>query len=190
MIHVLAQQAAGTAGNGGDEAFLWWGVILLGVALVLLALELLIPSGGLIGLVAGIAVIGSVVAFWQYDPAFGLAATGLYIVLGPAVLVFIFKVWINSPLARKVILVNKDERIGATDDENLAESELARRERAHQLEQLIGAEGRTVSACRPVGTVIIGGERIEALAETGIIEAGTPVVVTAVYDNQIKIRPA
>ncbi|MHC5009117.1 MAG: NfeD family protein [Planctomycetota bacterium] len=42
---------------------------------------------------------------------------------------------------------------------------------------------------RPVGVVKIDGQRIDALAESGIVEAETPVVVTDVYDNQIKVRP-
>ena len=188
MMLVLAQQGANAAASGPDEQFLWWGVILVAVAFLLLILELFIPSGGLLGLLSGVAAISSIVSFWQYSSAFGLGAMGLYIVLGPLVLWFVFKVWLNSPLARKVILANQNERIGASEEASIAESELARRERAHQLQQLIGAEGRTVTACRPVGTAVIGGERIDAMAESGIIEANTPITVVDVYDNQIKIR--
>ena len=47
-------------------------------------------------------------------------------------------------------------------------AEFARRERLAQLRELIGAEGKTVTALRPVGVVKIGGERIDALAETGV----------------------
>ena len=59
-----------------------------------------------------------------------------------------------------------------------------------ELRQLIGVNGVSITALRPVGTVKIEGKRIDALAETGVIDADTPVVVTDVYDNQIKVRPA
>ena len=58
-----------------------------------------------------------------------------------------------------------------------------------QLRERIGAEGVTITALRPVGIVKINGQRIDAMAESGIVEANTPVVVADVYDNQIKVRP-
>ena len=47
----------------------------------------------------------------------------------------------------------------------------------------------TVTGLRPVGVVKINGQRVDALAEGGVIAANTPVLVTDVYDNQIKVRP-
>ena len=58
----------------------------------------------------------------------------------------------------------------------------------YQLRELIGAEGRAITALRPVGVVKIGGERVDALSELGVIESGTDIVVTDVYDNQVKVR--
>ena len=46
-----------------------------------------------------------------------------------------------------------------------------------------------MTTLRPVGTVRIAGRRLDAMAESGIIEAGTAIVVTDVYDNQVKVRP-
>ena len=40
-----------------------------------------------------------------------------------------------------------------------------------------------------MGTIKIEDRRIDGMAESGTIEAGTPVIVTDVYDNQIKVRP-
>ena len=68
-------------------------------------------------------------------------------------------------------------------------SQLSRAQELQALRALIGSEGTAVSDLRPVGKVRIEGERLDALAESGMIEAGTPVVVTTVYDNQIKVRP-
>ena len=58
-----------------------------------------------------------------------------------------------------------------------------------EFRELIGLQGVTITSLRPVGKVRIEGRRIDAMAETGIIEADTPIVVVDVYDNQIKVRP-
>ncbi len=183
MVAVMAASAS------GNDAYLLWGFILAGAALGMLLLELIVPSGGLLGILCGVAGIGSIVAFFRYDLAFGWASLVGYAVMTPIVLVFVFKLWIQSPLARLMVLDGDVQ--GNTDGEPGApgSSERARLERFDQLRKLIGAEGMTVTALRPVGVVKINGQRVDAMAETGIVEADTPVVVTDVYDNQIKVRP-
>ncbi len=185
MSVMLAQAANDATGN---DAALWWGIVLFAAALVLLAVELLVPSGGLIGLLCGVAAVSSVVAFFRYDPLVGSAAAVLYVVLAPVVLVFVFKIWVNSPIARRMILTGKDEVLGTSDEEAVRESERARAERLARIRELVGAEGTTVTDLRPVGFVTINGQRMDGMAETGIIEADTPIVVTDVYDNQVKVR--
>ena len=53
---------------------------------------------------------------------------------------------------------------------------------------MVGAVGMVVSDLRPVGLIQIDGQRLEALAETGFIRAGTKVRITVVESNQIKVR--
>jgi hypothetical protein len=112
----------------------------------------------------------------------------LYIVLGPIVGVFGFKLWINSPLGRRMILGGDDPTLGDPDADPTGLAQRARLERLAQLKDLIGARGVSVTPLRPVGTVKIDGQRIDAMAESGVIDTGTPIVVTDVYDNQIKVR--
>jgi membrane-bound serine protease (ClpP class) len=180
-------QAAGAAAD--NETYLLWGFILAAAALGLLFLELLVPSGGLLGLLCGVAAISSIIAFFQYDTAFGIAALLAYALLTPILLVFVFKLWIHSPLARRMVLGGDDESENDGEQDNVGATEQARLQRLEQLRQLIGAEGVTITALRPVGFVKINGQRLDAMAETGVIEADTPVVVTDAYDNQIKVRP-
>lgn len=181
---LLAQSAA-----GGGEGYLVYGFALLAATIVLLFLELFVPSGGLIGMLAGVAAIASVVAFFQFSATAGLLAAGGYLVLTPIAGIFVFKYWLNSPLARRMILGGDQE---PTDpDANPSDvAEQARRERLAHLRGLIGARGLTVTPLRPVGTVKINDQRLDAMAESGVIDAGVPIVVTEVYDNQIKVRPA
>ena len=187
MMTLLAQAAAqGAVQDQGNEAYIIWAMVLMGAAIVLLALEFLVPSGGLIGILCGIAAIGSIVAFWKYDPLWGMISVPCYVLLAPIVGFFMFKFWLHSPVAKTMILGNS---VGDEDSEDpTMSSEHARHERFAELRELIGLQGVAITALRPVGTVRIEGRRIDARAETGVIEADTPVIVTDVYDNQIKVR--
>ena len=186
MTMWLAQAATET----GDVSYLFWGIALLAGAIILLVLELLFPSGGLLGILCAVCTVGSIIAFWRYTPMAGGTALGIYLVLGPFVVIFGFKLWIQSSLGKRMILGGDEDAPDKSDEEAHEASERARIERMVELRQLIGANGVTITALRPVGTVKIEGKRIDALAETGVIDAQTPVVVTDVYDNQIKVRPA
>ncbi len=190
MLAQAGSSGAGVAAADSDAALLW-AVVLLCVSIVLLFLELFLPSGGLIGVLAGVAAIASIVAFFRYDTTWGMVATGMYLVLGPIGIIYGFKWWINSPLGRRMILDSGDA-LDPLDPDSPAPSspEHARAQRLAQLKQLIGARGVAVTLLRPVGTVKIEGQRLDAMAEGGLIESGTPVVVTDVYDNQVKVRAA
>ena len=98
--------------------------------------------------------------------------------------------WLNSPIAKLFILAKDVANQDTMTEEDADDAAQARRERLAALRELIGADGMTITSLRPVGTVKIGDHRIDALAETGVIEANTPVIVTDVYDNQIKVRPS
>jgi membrane-bound ClpP family serine protease len=179
---------AQTAATDGTP-YLLWGFILAGAALGLLLVEILVPSGGLLGVLCGVAGIGSIVAFFQYDPKAGVAALVAYAIATPVLLVLFFKLWLNSPLARRMVLGGEKDLAPSDEDDAARATEQARAKRLEQTRQLIGADGITETALRPVGFVKINGQRLDAMAESGIIEANTPVVVTDVYDNQIKVRP-
>jgi len=168
-----------------SSAYIFWGLVLFAVALGVVALEVVIPSGGLLGLLAGACVVASVVSFFMYSATAGFVATLGYLILGPIILIFLFKLWVNSPLANRFVLG------GSVAEDADFDGAPPSAEAGHgpDLRDLIGLSGETVTPLHPVGTVKIEGRRVEALAENGTIERGVPVVVTAAYDNQIKVRP-
>jgi membrane-bound ClpP family serine protease len=74
------------------------------------------------------------------------------------------------------------------DDDSPMSNAHAHKERQAQLRQLIGAQGVTVTPLRPVGVVKINGQRVDAMAESGMIDSGKAIAVVDVYDNQFKVR--
>ena len=70
----------------------------------------------------------------------------------------------------------EDKRVEAVQAEIAARSEL------------VDEEGTALTDLRPVGTVRVGDQKVEALAETGVISAGSRVRVVSVSDNQGRVR--
>jgi membrane-bound serine protease (ClpP class) len=122
----------------------------------------------------------------MYSPLAGGVALGLYLVLGPFAAWFGFKWWLNSPIARHFVLSSEVDRLQRNVGPDAPPE--PREDPNAELRALIGVEGEAVTPLRPVGTVLIHEERIEALAESGSIPAGARIVVVDVYDNQIKVR--
>lgn len=182
MTVVLAQEAA-------NQSYLLWGAILVTVAMVLVVLELFIPSGGLIAAMAVIAAVGSITAFFMFDTMAGAVSVALYLVLTPIFIWAVFKFWLHSPMAKHMIL-GADEMNNDSEGDPLAAAQARRMQQQEELRALIGIEGETITPLRPVGIVRIGDQRIDALAESGAIDARVRVVVTDIQDNQIKVRPA
>lgn len=162
-----------------------WAFVFIGIALALFFIEIFIPSGGLLALMGTLAVIGSLVAFFMHDVNTGLIASGIYIVFGPVLAWIAFRLWAASPLAKRMILGGVVDEDGY---EAMQESRAQQEERLSELEAFIGKEGETITVLRPVGAVRIDGQRVDALAESGSIEAKKPIRVITVYDNQVKVR--
>jgi len=164
------------------EPLLWWAFALIVGAVVILALELFVPSGGILGLLSAALGVAAVVCFWRVSPTWGVSSLVGLIVLTPMVVAFFVKVWPDTPMGRRMILAEDD-------DEVERRAMLINEERARE-DSLVGAEGTAVTDLRPVGVVLLDGRRVDALAEGAWIEAGAPVRVTHVEGTRIKVREA
>lgn len=159
----------------GDPLVLSTLLLLIGCALV--AMEVIIPSGGVIGVLATVAFIGSIyIAFDGGEtPVRGLAFTAATVVAVPTTLVIGFKFLPKTPLG-KAFLGELP-----TEDEVLPED--PRR-------GLIGRVGVARSKMLPSGAVEIDGQMVDAVTQGQAIDPGTYVVVAEVRANRVVVRPA
>lgn len=158
-----------------------WGFGLFAVAFALVVIELFIPSGGIIAITAFIVTVGAIAAFFQESTMWGMTSVLFTLVATPVVLHFAFKIMPHTPVGRRLILGTK------TDEE--AHQQMVQAQQQSEAEQaLVGASGVALTDLRPVGAADIEGQRVEVLAEGGIISAGTPLKVTAVQGNVVKVR--
>ncbi|MCK9300788.1 MAG: hypothetical protein M0P23_05350 [Bacteroidales bacterium] len=145
------------------------GLILLGIFFMILEIFFL-PGisvaiiGGFVCLIAGI-----VVAYRNLGPLAG----NISLITSAVAMAAAFIWFIRSKTLKKMSLeTNIDSRI-----------------ETHQgVEVKIGDKGKCLSRLAPGGKIIIGGKTLEGRSENEMLDAGTPVVVTAISDMNVIVR--
>lgn len=157
------------------EALLW-SILLLLVGLGLIALELFLPSGGVLGLLAGLAVIGSLVVAFTGGWATGLSMLVATMLILPLVTAAAVHYWPRTPLGRLVVLETP-----ANEDDVLPDDP------AYRLKDLIGKRGVAKTKMLPSGAIVLEGRVYDALSEGMAIDPGQAVRVTAVRTNRLVV---
>ncbi len=187
MLAQAAGQAAPAGSAGGDGAYLAWALALLAVALALFVVEMFVPSGGLIGLLSALSLIGGIVLMFWEDTAFGLVAVVVVLFALPFAVGLALKVMPSTPFIRALTLGDPDP--GEDDDAaGHADAGLGVVGVGPHDHPLVGKTGKAVTNLRPVGVVVIEGRREECLAHGGMIESGQTVRVVSVDGMQIKVK--
>lgn len=185
VIGLILEIKAGAFGLGGLVSFLsfglffggsiatgragWQEIILLGVALIALAVEaFLLPGFGVAGILGVCALLGAVVmALVGPAPepgalmgAVGVLAASLVITLA------VFYAWIRH-------LPNSTRFAGLfhTDMSGRARGFIS----APKRDDLVGLVGVAVTDLRPSGVVEVNGERIDVVTEDGFVTSGAEV---------------
>jgi membrane-bound ClpP family serine protease len=154
----------------------FWPSVFLAMGLLLLLVEVFIPSGGMIGLGA-IACL--VLCLWYaFAQSLALGATFMLIdlVALPVTVGLAFSLWSRTPVGRKFFLRPP------------APEEIAVSHTDHHLDQTVGQVGRTLTPLRPCGHVEIDGRRLDALAEDGFVPADILVRVIRTRSGQLVVR--
>ena len=152
-------------------------LLVLGIALALL--EVVIPSGGILGLLAATALVGSLWMAFQTDPTMGYVMLGLIGVSVPVAIVMGVKLLPRTPFGRRLILTPADES-----DAVLGKAGVSGRD----FNVLVGRDGQAVSPLRPSGFAQIGEERFTVTTTGDLIDEGEAVVVVNVEGNSIVVE--
>lgn len=164
------------------DPLLVWGIALLAISVVILVVELFVPSGGMLGVTAAVVAISGVVCLWRYDTTAGISGSLAVLILGPLAFGFMLKIWPHTPMGRRLINA-------PTEEEQMAQRQVEEKEKTQRL-SLIGKEGTVLTDLRPIGVIDIAGQRYEVLSETHFIPTGSKVRVTHADLAQIKVRQA
>ncbi|MEE3368885.1 MAG: NfeD family protein [Planctomycetota bacterium] len=148
-----------------------WPILLLLVGMAIVVLEIFIPSGGVLGVLAVAAIVASLVLAFSVSIRSGLVVLVLVFVLTPLTVGYAFRLWPKTPIGKKILGVDLP-----TAEETLP---------ASQLPELLGQYGTAHTDLWPNGEVLIDGQRYTALSEGKPIDAGESIRVIAVRMNRL-----
>jgi membrane-bound serine protease (ClpP class) len=158
-------------------------IILLITGIVLAFLEAIIPSGGLLGLLATCALLGSVVLGFMQSSAAGVIVLLVVFIVVPILILIGLKLIPKTPLGRRMILsessMNKPS-IGQVQMEQ------------ETFESLPGKAGKTITELRPSGIAEIDGKRYSVVSEGEMLGPSVEIIVKYVEGNNIIVgrKPA
>jgi len=149
-------------------------MILLGVGLVFIMAEVLIPSLGLLGGLATIALIGSVVVAWQESPELGQNFLLAEAVLVPAAIMTGLKLLPKSPFTKFLVAPGFSFKDAAAVDE--------------RDQSLLGKRGVVEAQLRPAGIARIDGRRVDVVTRGEMLAVGIHVEVCGLSGNRVEVR--
>ena len=137
--------------------------------IVLLAIELFVVPGFSVPGIAGIGLIGYGV--YLSADAYGISGAAVALAVSIVASVLLIRTALKSRALKRVWLGHDAHTYHAVDDYSV----------------LAGAQGVTVTACRPAGSARFGDDRYDVVTDGGYLEADTPVVVTDVEGTRIVV---
>lgn len=158
--------------------YLAWAIVLILVALGLGFLELLLPSGGVLGFLTVVALVAAIVMAFQAGPLPGIVVLATTVVGVPTLVVLALRWWPHTPIGRRFLppIPGGDEVLPDDADRR-------------QLRDLVGRAGTAKSKMLPSGAVLIDGRTVDAVSEGVAIEAGQPIRVVQVRGMRVVVRP-
>jgi len=83
---------------------MYWALLLLIAGLCAVALELFIPSAGIIGIIAATLIVAGIVVGFAESLSTGALMLMIAVVALPVLLTVMFKIWPHTPLGKRILL--------------------------------------------------------------------------------------
>ncbi len=142
-------------------------VLLITAGLVLLFLELFIPSGGILGIVGtGGAVLGIYGFFHQGSPWIGLGS----ILVVALFIFFSIRYWLGKVTHRDVMTPQTSTGVDETRS------------------GLLGQIGTTQTELRPAGAALLGNRRVDVVSNGQFVAKGVTIKVVDISGNRVVVR--
>ena len=162
------------------EYYWLWAVLLILVGLALVAMELFIPSGGILAFLSVSALGGAIVlGFMDKENVWVGPGILVSVMIGlPVTVILLFRIWPQTWIGRRILLGVKG-----------SEDVLPDGPKQQRLKELVGRIGAAKSQMLPSGAITIEGRTIDAFSEGMPIEAGQKVIVIEVHGTRVVVQP-
>lgn len=148
-------------------------IILQLVGVVVIIAEIILPSGGILSIVA-LCVFGYslFIVFNEISMTIGFSFVAADLILIPVLVIVGLKLLARSPVTLRKTLSRKE---GVSSQSS-------------ELESYVGTQGNAVTDLRPAGIAVINGKRVDVVTRGEYLEKDSAIIVTAVTGNQIIVR--
>lgn len=148
-------------------------IILQVVGVIVIIAEIILPSGGLLSvLAAGIFGYSLYIVFNDVSTSVGFFFVTADAILIPILVIVGLKLLAKSPATLRKTLSRED---GVT-------------AQSSELDKYIGMEGTAITDLRPSGTAIINGKRVDVVSRGVYLDKDAEIVVSTITGNQIIVR--
>lgn len=160
-----------------------WAILAILLGILFLALEIFLPSGGLLMILSLFFVgAGVVLIFFTPESEGGGVSTGIITIVGLLVLLpviggTLFYYWPYTPMGKAVFLKEPTEEEASV----VTEAQQA-------FQELHGQIGKTLTLHQPSGATELKGKRYDSTTEGVFVDAGQWVKVVAVNGSQLVVR--
>jgi len=150
-------------------------LLLLFAGAIVLVAEMYFPSFGILGLLAGVLFVIGIYQAYGISTPFGHASLIGTALLAPASAIFGIKTFHKTPFGRALSPPNPEHDNAFKDNQQA-------------LSKNIGQQGQAITPLRPVGACMINGQRVNCVAERGLIESGREVQVIGIKGCDLEVR--
>lgn len=149
-------------------------LLLYVLAIVLAFVDLFIPSGGMLLIMAVLSAFASILFGFQSSTNMGLGILALVLASIPAFAFAAIKIWPKTPIGKRIILKTPGQ----------AESP----KRVVELRDFVGHVLEAQYPLMPSGQIKIGTKRLNAVARSGLIEVGERIEVIDTRERNLVVQ--
>jgi membrane-bound ClpP family serine protease len=154
----------------------YWSILLIAAGIAVMALELFLPSAGMLGVLSAILLLSGIVVGFMHDLKTGTIVLVLTMIVIPVLLALMVKFWPHTPIGRLIML-------GPLSDKDV----LPQGGHYSELKDLVGQLGVAKTKMLPSGIVMINGKKYDAFSDGMPIEKNQAVKVLAIRGNRIVV---
>ena len=148
-------------------------IILQLVGVVVIIAEIILPSGGILSIVAlGVFGYSLFIVFNEISMTIGFSFVAADLILIPVLVIVGLKLLARSPVTLRKTLSRKE---GVSSQSS-------------ELESYVGTQGNAVTDLRPAGIAVINNKRVDVVTRGEYLKKDSAIIVTTVTGNQIVVR--
>lgn len=147
-------------------------LILLACGILVVVVEMFVPSAGILGIVAGTFLLAGVVVAFFKSLFFGLSVLTCTFLSMPFLFWLLVKVWPMTPLGKAILMNDTLEVVPESTTDTL-----------------VGQVGEAKTKMLPSGTVMIDGRSYDAVSEGFAVSPGDVVKVISARGNRVYVEP-